>query len=192
MSVAPEEIWKAIEGYEGCYEVSNLGRVRSLPRTVFWTRITEDEKTYYMERKVEGGIIAINILKDDHPYCYVILCKNGKHESLYVHRLVAKAFLPNPHNLPQVDHLDNKKHNNAVSNLEWVSARENLLRAPLRKTNKTGERHIQITKDKRFRSVITDPRTGKIVRKVCATLEEAKTFKQSILSPPIRKDGDVD
>lgn len=105
------EVWKDILGYEGTYQVSNKGRVKSLTRKV-WN---------YTKRE--------RILKPCHKpngYMQVNLCKDGggdKHA--YVHRLVAQAFLPNPDGLPEVNHIDFDKTNNCVENLEWVSDKDN-------------------------------------------------------------------
>ena len=105
-----EEIWKPIEGYEGLYEVSNLGRVRSLDRF------------YYRLHK--GKVLSPT--KDRYGYLTVTLNCNGKSKTIKIHRLVAQAFLPNPDNLPQVNHKDEVKSNNCVDNLEWCSAKYNV------------------------------------------------------------------
>lgn len=98
------EEWKDIIGYKGLYQVSNIGRVKSLK--------------YGKERILRGG-------KDRYGYLHVTLYKDGKAKCHRVHRLVAQAFLPNPLNLLEVNHKDENKENNTVSNLEWVSAKEN-------------------------------------------------------------------
>lgn len=98
-----DEIWKEIQGYEGLYAVSNRGRVMNLK-----------------SRKVlKPGINSIG-------YELIVLCKNGKQKNYTVHRLVAEAFIPNTDNLPQVNHIDERKDNNDVSNLEWVTASQNM------------------------------------------------------------------
>lgn len=101
------EIWKEIEGYEGLYEVSNLGRVKSLGNN-------KSRK----EKVLKPG-------NNGRGYIQVYLHKNGQKEKLFVHRLVAQAFIPNTQNLPEVNHKDEDKTNNCVDNLEWVSSREN-------------------------------------------------------------------
>ena len=90
------EIWKDIKGYEGLYQVSNLGNIKSI-RT---------NKNLLFEENYKG-------------YLRVSLCKNGKHKHYKVHRLVGIAFIPNEYNLPQINHKDENKHNNAIDNLEW-------------------------------------------------------------------------
>lgn len=111
-----EEIWKDIEGYEGIYQVSNFGRVKSLGRVI-------DTKN---GRTTVKGVIMSPCGK---PYLFVYLNKNHKSKYHAVHRLVAQAFIPNLENKPQVNHIDGNKTNNAVSNLEWVTQSENMLHA---------------------------------------------------------------
>ena len=110
------EEWKSIPGYEGLYEVSNLGRVRSLDRYV---------KTCYEAYKLHKGKI-LSPAKDKNGYLKVHLCYNGKHNIIRVHRLVAQAFLLNPDNLPEVNHKDEDKTNNSVDNLEWCDRSYNI------------------------------------------------------------------
>ena len=108
-------IWKDIEGYEGLYQVSDAGEVRSLDRITTGNR----------NRKINGKVLAK--LKTGTGYYRVDLCKNGKTKRHKVHRLVAKAFIENPNNKPFVNHIDNNPLNNNVSNLEWCTASENSL-----------------------------------------------------------------
>ena len=106
------EIWKPIKGYEGLYEVSNFGRIKSLKRLV---------KKWNGYRTVPEKILRTQ--KDR--YISVILNNKGK-KRFFVHRLVAEAFLPNSDNLPCVNHKDENKQNNNVENLEWCDAKYNL------------------------------------------------------------------
>lgn len=99
-----KEYWKPVVGYEGHYQVSNWGRVKSI--------------------KFGKGRI-LKPTTNLYGYLFVKLCKDGKVKPFTVHRLVAEAFLPNPDNLPQVNHKDENKQNNIVSNLEWCSAQYN-------------------------------------------------------------------
>ena len=109
-----QEIWKDIEGYEGCYQVSNLGRVKSLDRNV------KGNKSNYIRT---GKILSPKTHRNG--YLVVGLCTDRKIKMYYIHRLVAQAFLPNLDRLPQVNHKDENKTNNNVENLEWCSAEYN-------------------------------------------------------------------
>ena len=100
-----DEIWHDIQGYEGLYQISNKGRVKSLK----WGK----------ERILKPGWNTGGYLK-------VYLCKNTEAQDRLVHRLVAEAFIPNLYNKPQVNHLDENKKNNCVDNLEWATAKENI------------------------------------------------------------------
>ena len=102
------EVYKQIIGYEGLYEVSNLGNVKSL----------SNDKTR-KEKLLSSGI-------DKDGYLQVGLYKNGKQKRYFIHRLVAQAFLPNPFNLPEVNHKDEDKSNNNVDNLEWCDRKYNV------------------------------------------------------------------
>ena len=105
-----EEIWRPVKEYEGYYEVSNLGRVRSIDRVVVDT-------VRNCERLLKGKVL---IQRDNsNGYKGVMFCKEHKLYNKYVHRLVAEAFLPNQDDLPQVNHKDEDKSNNRVDNLEW-------------------------------------------------------------------------
>ena len=105
------EEWKAIAGYEGLYEVSNLGRIKSLSRI--------DSRGYKRNEKI------LKLNKDSGGYLKVSLYKNGKPKQYNVHRLVAIAFIPNPDNLPEVNHKDENRINNYVDNLEWCNRKYN-------------------------------------------------------------------
>ena len=99
----PGEIWRNISGYEGIYQVSNKGRVRSIR---------------------DGKILILKPCKRNG-YLMIGLRKNGAHKNFQVHRLVAQAFIPNPENKPMVDHIDTNKLNNCVENLRWATDKEN-------------------------------------------------------------------
>ena len=113
-----EEVWKDIKGYEGMYQVSNLGRVRSLNRI-----ITNKNKKY----EIKGKIISNSTSKLG--YKKVTLQSNGERKTFQVHRLVAQTFINNPNDKPQVNHIDGDKANNQVHNLEWVTSSENITHA---------------------------------------------------------------
>ena len=112
------EIWKAVKNYEGLYEVSNLGRVKSLTRT----------NTFYnfIHKKSNSRIQKEKILKQSKTrYCTLKLLKNGVETTHQVHRLVAETFIPNPNNYPCVNHKDGNKLNNNANNLEWCTYKQN-------------------------------------------------------------------
>lgn len=104
-----KEVWKPIKGYEGIYAVSDLGRVKSLPRN----------GTIRQERVLRGNFKRSG-------YVNIVLQKNGKPRTFRLHRLVARAFIPNPENKPQVNHKNGNKRDNRATNLEWVTSSENL------------------------------------------------------------------
>ena len=109
------EIWKNIKGYEGLYQVSSEGRVKSLERT-FIDKIGR-------ERYVKERVLKPGVTKDG--YLIVALHAGDKQKTLTVHRLVCQAFHKNPENKPCVNHIDENKTNNAASNLEWCTYEEN-------------------------------------------------------------------
>ena len=126
-----EEIWRPIKGYEGIYEVSDQGRVRSLK--------------FGKER-------VLNPVRDDGGYLIVNIWKNGEKKMCKVHRLVSQAFIPNPDNLPEVNHKDEDKTNNKVSNLEWCDRKynQNYGTGIQRMAEKLSKSVLQFTKDGEF------------------------------------------
>ena len=109
-----KEIWKDIEGYEGLYQVSNLGRVKSLERKI---------------RKRNGYRTIKELIKKPtlgkNGYLKICLCKNCRVKFYSLHRIVAETFIPNPENKPQVDHINTNKTDNRVENLRWCTNKEN-------------------------------------------------------------------
>lgn len=109
-----KEIWKDIQGYEGKYQVSNYGRVKSLIGT---------------NQKPREKILTPGV--NPQGYLHVSLCVNRRMKGYRVHRLVAEEFIPNPENKKEVNHIDGDKKNNTVDNLEWVTPKENMRHASI-------------------------------------------------------------
>lgn len=115
------EIWIDIEGYDGMYQVSNMGRVKSVARLTTRRHKTAGIRCYRIPEKImkqrvnTAGYLCVN-LHDE----------NGKQVTMMVHRLVASAFIPNPQNLETVNHKDEDKTNNRADNLEWMTIKDNV------------------------------------------------------------------
>ena len=122
------EVWKDILGYEGLYQVSDKGRLKSIG--------------YGKER-------ILKLVKDRGGYLTVGLRKNGEVKTCKIHRLVAQTFIPNPDNLSDINHKDEDKTNNSVQNIEWCSAKYNCNFGTRnqRISEKTSKPVLQFTKD---------------------------------------------
>jgi len=120
------EIWKPIDNYGGYYEISSYGRVRSLPRVVYTIWRNGKSGKYLQKGRILKPKECSRNKKGYQTYLQVCLSINGNHKYFLIHRLVAKAFIPNENGYPQVNHKDGNKHNNVVENLEWVTAKENV------------------------------------------------------------------
>lgn len=138
------EQWKDIEGFEGLYQVSNKGRVKSL-----------GNNKLRKEKILKGG-------KGTCGHLLVHLCKDGKQAHKYIHRLVAQAFLPNPQNLPEVNHKDENPSNNQVSNLEWCDCKYNI---------NYGTRNQRVAEKLSRRVDQIDMVTGEVVHQWVSTAE---------------------
>ena len=114
------EIWKNIKSYEGLYQISNLGNVRSLDRVI-------EGGGSQNKRKLKGRVLKSSLKSNG--YLGFTLCKEGSFKYVSGHRLVAENFLKNPHGLKQVNHIDGNKVNNEVTNLEWCNAFQNMKHA---------------------------------------------------------------
>lgn len=128
------EIWKDVVGYEGAYMVSNMGRVASIKRNGI-------KETHLMTPSANGRYAYINL-------------KDGKSRKTTVHRIMAEAFIPNPNNCSQIDHINGNGHDNRLSNLRWVNPIENI-RNPI-----TLKRH-----NDKMRSLRNNNRSKRIVQK---------------------------
>ena len=174
---ADNEIWKDIKGYEGLYQVSNLGRVKSL-------------KKWDVNKKMLVNSERIMALTDNgYGYLIVSLVKDCKRKNKYIHRLVAEAFVDNPLCRRYVNHLDYDKKNNLPCNLEWCTQKENVgysserMKKPKTKaTSNTGELYIsQRKRDGLYRVAINHKEYGRY-----ATLSQA-IYKRNKFLEEIRQ-----
>lgn len=159
-----------IKGYEGLYEVSDSGQIKSIARTI----LGKDGHKYPFKERILRPY-SDKILK----YPIVSLWKDNFGTRYYIHRLVAEAFIPNPMNFPEVNHIDGDKTNNNVSNLEWVTSSENSFHA-----SRTGLRKYtnKLTKEE-FTECLFDVINGESY----ASLSERVPYKVPFLSTKLRK-----
>lgn len=108
------EIWKDVKDYEGLYQVSNKGQIKRTKHT------RSNGRGYYT---VNERILSTHL--NNKGYKIITLCKNNKVKTHILHRLIAEAFIPNPDNLPQINHKDENKTNNDIKNLEWCTHKYN-------------------------------------------------------------------
>jgi len=137
-----EEIWKDINGYNGIYSVSNNGRIRANASV----RMCGRHKTAKKKEKILKP-------KNHIRYFGATLCKDGGKKQVLIHRIVATAFLPNPLNLPQVNHINSDSLDNRVENLEWCTALENQRHSISKGRKKSGGEHGQA-------KILLDLKTG--------------------------------
>jgi hypothetical protein len=164
-----DEIWKAIPGYEGYYEVSTYGNVRGLDRTCAGSASGA-------RRSLAGQII---VPSSSGRYRQVKICKDGDRKSYLVHRLVALAFLENPDNLPTVDHIDRKKYNNHISNLRWASRSTQQRNTGINCLNTSGEKNIHFdTQTAKYRVKISYLK----IQKRFESMAEAIKYRDEILA----------
>ncbi len=145
------EEWKNIKGYEGLYQVSNLGRVKSLSRTIGYNHAVTGErfKRVAKERIIKGG--------NCRGYASINLNKNGVGKTHRLCRLVAIAFIDNPEKKPCVNHIDGNKRNDMVDNLEWCTYQENMVHA-----KENGLIKYYVGKDHSASIKVIDTKTNKI------------------------------
>ena len=120
-----KETWKDVNGFDGRYQVSSMGRVRSVDF------LTHNNRGSFIRK---GKILASGT--DNNGYQTATLCVQDKTHRVRIHRLVAQAFIPNPDGKPEVNHIDGNKENNVVTNLEWNTYSENLIHAMEKGLNK--------------------------------------------------------
>lgn len=161
-----EEIWKPVVGYEGRYEVSNLGRVRSVDHKYTRPHFRTGAPTEY---SVKGRVIYQYCKKDTTTY-NVRLSKGPTVKTHAVHRLVAQAFIPNPDNLPEVNHMDENRHNNRADNLEWCTGDYNLHYGT----------HIDRSAAGHWKKILQCDMQGNVIREFNSITQAANTFGVTI------------
>ena len=168
-----EEIWRDIPNYEGLYQVSNLGRIKSLPK------IINNGRSY-------GKIMVSNekIMKpryDKDGYLRIGITKNKKQKIICVHRLVAFAFIPNPQNKKQINHINGIKDDNKLENLEWVTNSENQLHSIYKLGNKPHEfKKYKPEENPRNIPILMINKNNKVVKEFYNSIEAGKYLKEKI------------
>lgn len=157
------EVWKDISGYEGYYQISDLGRIRSLDR---YANVCGGGK-----RLVKGKIIKP--VKCTNGYYEASLSYKGVRKVLLLHRVVAEAFIPNPHNLPEVNHKDENPANNEVNNLEWCTSKYNA---------NYGTRNERMLIGRETKPVIQLDRNGKFIKRWECMMEACRECGADISS----------
>lgn len=174
------EVWKDIKGFEGIYQVSNLGNVRSLDRRV----VNHKGGT---TRIVRG--MAMKPWDNGNGYLIVALNDKRKRKNCYVHRLVAEAFIDNPKNKKYINHKDYNTKNNSEINLEWCTQKENIahssahMRKPRTKckASNTGEKYVsrRIEHGKNIRYRVSIKSIG--IEKIFANLDDALRYRNEVM-----------
>lgn len=167
-----QEIWKDVIGYEGLYQVSNQGRVRSLDRNI-------KVKIKHNNKALKKGKI-LKIQKGKSGYIIVALCKDGKVKHYRVHRLVAAAFIDNPENKPYVNHINGDKTDNRVENLEFCTQSENVLHSykiKLRIINEEQKERIREIGKKSSKQILQYNLEGNFIKTWDSTYEIERQLK---------------
>jgi hypothetical protein len=119
-----EELWAPIKGWEEYYHVSTYGRIKSLSRVIEKCRLDIDHVfKYYKKERIRKSCY------NNKGYNTLLFCRDGVQHTIMVHRIVAETFIPNPYNLPDINHINCIRSDNHVENLEWVTTQDNVLHA---------------------------------------------------------------
>lgn len=163
-----DEIWKDIEGYEGLYQVSNLGRVKALPKYCF-----NGSGDWLMKERILKPHLS------SKGYHYVCLYKNKQHRNFAIHRLVASAFILNDLNNPDIDHINTIKTDNRAENLRWATKTDNMNNPLTRKKiseSKKGTPQPKGIDNKRSRTILQYTLDGKFIKEWHGSKEIARAF----------------
>lgn len=158
------EIWKDIIGYEGIYQVSNLGRVKRLARDIVQPN-PNPASTDVCVQHIDERILTARPTRNGYPLILLRGSVDGKRRGFSVHRLVAEAFIPNPDNLPQVNHKNEVKTDNRVENLEWCTNHYNMHYRDIQQ---------RIYKGQHFKPVDVYTKDGKFLKHYDSLVEAAK------------------
>lgn len=162
-----EEIWKDIKGYEGLYQVSNLGRVKSLERFI----IDERNRFYHLCSKI------LKLQQTRNGHYKIRLTNEKKAKNFYVHRLVAEAFIPNPFNYPIINHKDECPGNNSVDNLEWCDYKYNCNYGTRNKRMDEKISKVLYNNPKRCKPINQiDIQTNKVIKRWFGAVEISRTL----------------
>lgn len=153
-----EEVWKDIKGYENKYQVSNFGNVRS-----------KDRLDSAGRNRIKGQ--SLKVVIGNHGYKRLNLCKDGKPRLWLVHRLVAEAFIPNPNNLPYVNHKDENPANNNVSNLEWCTHLYNMNYGTIKERHSRDMTGKMINRPDKSKAVLQYDKVGNFIARYSSTCE---------------------
>ena len=178
--------WKPVNNYEGLYEVSETGEVKSLKKLM----VNQPNGEGYWRDE-----IILSKTKTTTGYWKVELYKNKKRKSKKVHRLVAKAFIPNPKNKPQINHIDGNPLNNNVENLEWCTSRENIIHSietglrQIKQLNQNEVKKLYIEEEKSLREVADcfDVSVSRIKRELEKMNVETRTISKALMKYNLTK-----
>lgn len=152
------EVWRDINGFEGLYQVSNLGRIRSLDREIVY----KNGKVHRYKGQTMKPNMTGRGYKEDEGYYGITLRNSGVRTPVSVHRVVAETFIPNPYNKETVNHIDENKTNNRMDNLEWLTDYEN---------NRYGTHDVR-----QAQSLINNPKISKPVISINVITGEVKEY----------------